>query len=632
MHIQAGGPSNPLDPLGQGAQQSGQTPPTVQAAPHAGQYYLGPMDMSFYNPSGRGKEITSAYNSTEKGHEQIQAAHEKLLSEGYVFVGYHGAQMGNAQSIVDNGLTQSNLSNENGWSNSVYTSVEPETAAGYASGEGANLTEAQIRKGGTLLRAYMKREDFERLHENVPNMADPAVTPSDPRADYILSGPIDGEQTSTETAFSASASQGLVLIPSEYGIDNSNGSPKPVLEGKPITDPARDAANDDFFAAPGARGDADVFITPPHSPPGSPAGHRIQPLQPVQGDDDGLFYTPPTSPSAREPGGQIEPPQPITVDDDVALDGINPVSRRHPSGYITPQTDLEAKKDHTDVAAAAMAAHEVYKPHDPNHPISFTVDGQTWTEVADPKAELGIDVSTGIGNPLKTSIFRKAADAGEEPEYIVAYKGTDQTMDWFAGNLPQGAGLPALEYQSAKSIALQVANSDVPGLSNATFAGHSLGGGLATQAHILTGNPTYAFNPAALSRDTISWARQDAVDSSPYQDIPATWSDWGGVHGVVDLSMDPSSGLTTIVAEGDVLDKGVNRLAGGFNDLGDKFIVKTDPAVVNNLTGVDQHDMGNVLNGISNQYGLPTYEGQVVPDWGPPTVPYNEGQPDQTTP
>ena len=78
--------------------------------------------------------------------------------------------------------------------------------------------------------------------------------------------------------------------------------------------------------------------------------------------------------------------------------------------------------------------------------------------------------------------------------YMLAFRGTDQLMDW-PGNIKQGVGLKASQYEQAIKLAEQVYMATG---GNVIMVGHSLGGGLASAGSYATGARAVTFNAAGL--------------------------------------------------------------------------------------------------------------------------------------
>lgn len=86
--------------------------------------------------------------------------------------------------------------------------------------------------------------------------------------------------------------------------------------------------------------------------------------------------------------------------------------------------------------------------------------------------------------------------------YTVAFRGTQLTslMDWYT-NILQALGIPTPQYTVAKSLA-KIIYEQTGG--NVRFVGHSLGGGLASAAAMVTGARAITINAAGLHRWTAS--------------------------------------------------------------------------------------------------------------------------------
>jgi hypothetical protein len=93
--------------------------------------------------------------------------------------------------------------------------------------------------------------------------------------------------------------------------------------------------------------------------------------------------------------------------------------------------------------------------------------------------------------------------------YILAFGGTDSPLtaegmaDWIENNIPQAVGFDAEQYAAAMLIANQLLNLPLFTTTNVTAAGHSLGGGLASAASVVTGIHAYTFNAAGLHIETL---------------------------------------------------------------------------------------------------------------------------------
>jgi hypothetical protein len=100
------------------------------------------------------------------------------------------------------------------------------------------------------------------------------------------------------------------------------------------------------------------------------------------------------------------------------------------------------------------------------------------------------DPETGF----KSTLFERTANG--KKQYCYAYAGTDDLKD-VVNDLKQFASLLSAQYELAQINAKALVNQYH--LTNLTFTGHSLGGGLAALSSITTGKPAYTFNAAGLN-------------------------------------------------------------------------------------------------------------------------------------
>lgn len=89
---------------------------------------------------------------------------------------------------------------------------------------------------------------------------------------------------------------------------------------------------------------------------------------------------------------------------------------------------------------------------------------------------------------------------GQSMQPTIAFKGTDvfSGTDW-SNNFAQGLNNPSAYYERAVSIGTKVGRAGMP----VQFAGHSLGGGLASAASGASGLPATTFNAAGLHPATV---------------------------------------------------------------------------------------------------------------------------------
>ena len=108
--------------------------------------------------------------------------------------------------------------------------------------------------------------------------------------------------------------------------------------------------------------------------------------------------------------------------------------------------------------------------------------------------ESGVDLTRIEGSDFRSEVFVRG------DEYIVGFKGTTSREDW-ATNIRQGRGLETAYYSQAVEIG-QTVRATAPG--KVRFAGHSLGGGLASAASAVSGAPAHTYNAAGLHPNTVN--------------------------------------------------------------------------------------------------------------------------------
>lgn len=92
----------------------------------------------------------------------------------------------------------------------------------------------------------------------------------------------------------------------------------------------------------------------------------------------------------------------------------------------------------------------------------------------------------------------------ESGEYVLAFAGTQplSKADWVT-NFKQGLGFKAEQYETAMQMALNLKqNLGEDASARLRFAGHSLGGGLASAAALATGIEAVTFNAAGIHKNT----------------------------------------------------------------------------------------------------------------------------------
>lgn len=138
-------------------------------------------------------------------------------------------------------------------------------------------------------------------------------------------------------------------------------------------------------------------------------------------------------------------------------------------------------------------ADAVYNP-------SVTQAGN-WTRVSD--ADL---VAAGL-DPAQfedsATGFRAGLYSDGSGHYTLAFAGSNAGNDWVKTNIPQGLGMQTEQYDQAVALAQQVANSPYGNQNNLVLTGHSLGGGLAGIASLVTDTPAVTFDASGVHDDTM---------------------------------------------------------------------------------------------------------------------------------
>ena len=121
----------------------------------------------------------------------------------------------------------------------------------------------------------------------------------------------------------------------------------------------------------------------------------------------------------------------------------------------------------------------------------------TWQRLDDAQLQ-----QAGINATLlydKRSGFDAAFYRNDQGNVVLAYCGTDELKDW-KHNIGQGLGFDDPQYDAAIALAQKAKTSFG---DNVVLAGHSLGGGLASAASMLTEIPAVTYNAAGVHDATI---------------------------------------------------------------------------------------------------------------------------------
>lgn len=152
-----------------------------------------------------------------------------------------------------------------------------------------------------------------------------------------------------------------------------------------------------------------------------------------------------------------------------------------------------------DLEHARLADH-VYEPRKEGQDVP---PPEGWREVTDPNelAAMGLEPSdlSQPGSDFKAKVYAPdPAIYGDNMKPTVVFKGSSTGEDW-KNNVQQGLNLHSDYYENAVGIGNSVGASG----ADVEFAGHSLGGGLASAASTSSGLPATTFNAAGLQSDTV---------------------------------------------------------------------------------------------------------------------------------
>jgi Hemolysin coregulated protein Hcp (TssD) len=151
-----------------------------------------------------------------------------------------------------------------------------------------------------------------------------------------------------------------------------------------------------------------------------------------------------------------------------------------------------------------------------------------------------LDPKSGFKAALYESSFERP------PKLVIAYAGTEDKMD-IISDLRQGVGLKDAQYDRAMSLARTVIKNTDP--IDVETTGHSLGGGLASAATVVTGTKGYTFNAAGLHTNT--------VKRPPYEVSRAAMHEQGALIDAYRSTSDPLNNAqkASVVTRGVVLPK-----------------------------------------------------------------------------
>jgi hypothetical protein len=154
--------------------------------------------------------------------------------------------------------------------------------------------------------------------------------------------------------------------------------------------------------------------------------------------------------------------------------------------------------------------------------------------------EMLLDPASGFKAALYKSSFERP------PKLVIAFAGTEDKKDILA-DLRQGIGLKEKQYNEAMDLASAV--TERVGKRSVETTGHSLGGGLASAATVVTGTKGYTFNAAGLHINTVKRA--------PYEISRAAMHEQGALIDAYRSTSDPLNNAqkAALVTRGVVLPK-----------------------------------------------------------------------------
>ena len=105
------------------------------------------------------------------------------------------------------------------------------------------------------------------------------------------------------------------------------------------------------------------------------------------------------------------------------------------------------------------------------------------------------------GSSFRAQVYKVDPLVGPiPPDFIVAFRGTTEWADSKEGNIPQAVGRSSDLYNRAMALADSMGKGTPP--SAVEFTGHSLGGGMASAASVVSGYPATTQNSAGLHDNT----------------------------------------------------------------------------------------------------------------------------------
>lgn len=157
-----------------------------------------------------------------------------------------------------------------------------------------------------------------------------------------------------------------------------------------------------------------------------------------------------------------------------------------PPGFAQQVEGQDAKPIDLELARLAQDSYDLDHKN---------IDG--WTRLSDAQLEAA-DIDPASLNDSSTG-FRAAVYQDGKGDYVLAFKGSSTLNDWKA-DATQALGLNTAQYNQAVALATKAKAAFG---NNVVLTGHSLGGGLASTASVITNVPAVTFNAAGVNDATL---------------------------------------------------------------------------------------------------------------------------------
>jgi RHS repeat-associated protein len=172
-----------------------------------------------------------------------------------------------------------------------------------------------------------------------------------------------------------------------------------------------------------------------------------------------------------------------------------------PSIAVTAAQENGARKEENAPNAPSAKDVEEQKTEDPNNTgtRNALIDAKLSQGIYD-KNFTGTDGYNMVGKPYTETNGLRAALFSNGTDNVLVYAGTSPSSlaNWWA-NLKQAFGFRSEQYEAGIDLAVRLSET----VSNLRYTGHSLGGGIASAAAIVTGGSARTFNAAGVHDNTL---------------------------------------------------------------------------------------------------------------------------------